>query len=267
MIRSAANMRAGGALLIIALCCAAPPCSRAEDLLVLPGLPGRASIGADTLDTRSLIAGIRWSGLDLRDLGGKLEGACIGMEAAVLRGRYDVRCDLSAAGDSACSSDLFICDEIAISGIRLSAGTIQSVSSTAVVERGPLTLLLKPDVGCRVRLSRVSISPADASGGVSLGSLSPAAADGLPRNRPLARSSRTCLREACEHLVRHQVSTGLFDYRTAAWRDASYSVRALLAGYEILGDRTYLEAARRTILAFLSEQRPDGGWCPFCRAQ
>ena len=82
----------------------------------------------------------------------------------------------------------------------------------------------------------------------------PSSPDGLPP-RPAG-----CLREACDMLVASQQPGGLFDPNSAAWWEAAYGVRALLAGHRVLGEPRYLLAAVRTLDAFVEQQEEDGGW-------
>lgn len=73
------------------------------------------------------------------------------------------------------------------------------------------------------------------------------------------------LRRTCDWLVAHRRADGfLGDHwgqkNAACWYTVSMPVRALLAGYDILGDRRYLAAARDALDKFVAEQLPNGGW-------
>jgi hypothetical protein len=84
----------------------------------------------------------------------------------------------------------------------------------------------------------------------------------------VADDPRTTLRRVCDRLVARCAADG---YLGDVWVDGgrySYTqampIRALLAGYDLLGDRSYLAAATRALNAFVDEQLPNGAWdCVF----
>ena len=83
-----------------------------------------------------------------------------------------------------------------------------------------------------------------------------------------ADNPRTTLRRVCDRLVARCPANG---YLGDVWADGgqySYTltmpIRALLAGYDLLGDRKYLGTAMRALNAFVDEQLPNGAWdCVF----
>ncbi len=75
--------------------------------------------------------------------------------------------------------------------------------------------------------------------------------------------NRTCLAASCDSLLARQKPHGAYADINAAWWEAGIATRALLAGYQILGDQRYLEAVELTINSFLNEQNYDGGWCSY----
>lgn len=72
------------------------------------------------------------------------------------------------------------------------------------------------------------------------------------------------LRRACDWLVVRRRPDGFLGDHwgsgVAHWYTVSMPIRALLAGYDILGDRRYRDAARAALDRFVSEQLPNGGW-------
>ncbi len=84
----------------------------------------------------------------------------------------------------------------------------------------------------------------------------------------VADNPRTTLRRVCDRLVARGQANG---YLGDVWADGgqySYTltmpIRALLAGYELLGDRKYLVSATHALNAFVDEQLPNGAWdCVF----
>jgi hypothetical protein len=123
-----------------------------------------------------------------------------------------------------------------------------------------LELILKANAGQRVGVRSIAISQRDGD---------PVRQVRLSRSPApdTTMSARDGVRACCDYLVRYQLSDGVYDDRDPAWVHAAYCVRALLAGYEILLDERYLDAARRTMSTFVGEQYPDGGWCAHARSR
>ncbi len=79
---------------------------------------------------------------------------------------------------------------------------------------------------------------------------------------------RETLRKICDWCLAHQEPDGFAGDTTTYytsfplgfWYTASFPLRTLLAGYDILGDRKYLEAALRGLDLLVDEQLPNGGF-------
>lgn len=86
--------------------------------------------------------------------------------------------------------------------------------------------------------------------------------------RRTADSPRRALRRMCDWLVARCPADGFIG---DVWSDGgkytytlTMPIRALLAGYDLLGDRRYLVTAMRSLHAFVDEQLPNGAWdCVF----
>ncbi len=288
------------ALILLAASMAAPPSPAATriadgEILILPGSPDLAIVDGDTLADADAKAAFRWTGVDLQWTGAFVQGRCIRLVAAVDPGRYEIRADLATIDDRPCIVEMSLVaaaaplDGMSVSMLPLNPGDRRSLSAMITIAEGPLDLFLKPDVGCRIAVTGVHITPLDRKSRPRLGSLAAIETAGTdragasPQGRTAAASAqpndllrapvtaptetRACLREVCDYLVRYQLSTGLFDHESAAWWKASICVRTLLAGYELFREPRYLAAARKALDAFIAEQEEDGGWCAFSRAQ
>jgi len=89
----------------------------------------------------------------------------------------------------------------------------------------------------------------------------PEAAAGAASAAPSpAGDERACLGAYCDSLLARQGPQGLYEEINAAWWRAGIATRALLGGYQVLGDERYLQGALRTVRAFLREQRYEGSW-------
>lgn len=84
----------------------------------------------------------------------------------------------------------------------------------------------------------------------------------------VADDPRQALRRMCDWLVARCPVDGFIG---DVWSDGgkytytlTMPIRALLAGYDLLGDRSYLVTALRSLDAFVAEQLPNGAWdCVF----
>jgi len=71
------------------------------------------------------------------------------------------------------------------------------------------------------------------------------------------------LRQICDWLIEHRRADGFMggvEGIYAQWYTVSMPIRALLAGYDILADRRYLETALTTLDLFVDEQLPNGAF-------
>jgi hypothetical protein len=97
--------------------------------------------------------------------------------------------------------------------------------------------------------------------------------DTLPtRNEVLAQEPpdlRATLRAYCEWLLAQRLPNGFLgdtgDYGSSQqpryyWYTASYPIRTLLAGYQILGERRYLDAVVKILDHLVDEQLPNGAF-------
>ncbi len=64
----------------------------------------------------------------------------------------------------------------------------------------------------------------------------------------------------CDWLVAHQMESGSLNPNSAEWYRSAYPARALLAGYDIFGEKKYLDAVTRLLDKLVSEQLPNGSW-------
>jgi len=64
----------------------------------------------------------------------------------------------------------------------------------------------------------------------------------------------------CDWLVAQQLPNGYFRQNSVEWYRVSYAVRALLAGYDILGEAIYLETATKSLDLFVGQQLPNAAW-------
>lgn len=101
-----------------------------------------------------------------------------------------------------------------------------------------------------------------------------APADTLPTRETVLQNSdcnpSAMLETACEWFLRHRLPDGFigdFEEGKRLWYTASYPIRTLLAGYELLGNRAYLTAATAILDLLVTEQMPEGGFTQAYRAQ
>ena len=79
--------------------------------------------------------------------------------------------------------------------------------------------------------------------------------------------TRGALKSMCEWLLSHRLANGfLGDYEPGKkvtnfyWYTTAYPIRTLLAGYEIFGDKRYLNAVMKITDVLVGEQLPNGAW-------
>ena len=68
------------------------------------------------------------------------------------------------------------------------------------------------------------------------------------------------LKRYCDWLLAHQTESGSFNPNSSEWYRTSYPVRTLLAGYEIFGNKAYLDAVTVCLDKLVGEQLPNGAW-------
>ena len=80
-------------------------------------------------------------------------------------------------------------------------------------------------------------------------------------------NSRLALRTICDWFLAHRLPNGfLGDYEPGRkgtnyyWYTSAYPIRSLLAGYEIFGEKKYLNAVIKITDTLVEEQLPNGAW-------
>ncbi len=75
-----------------------------------------------------------------------------------------------------------------------------------------------------------------------------------------APDAKGTLKAYCDWLLAHQTGQGFFEANSSEWYRCSYPIRTLLAGYDIFGDKRYLEAVTAVLDKLVGEQLPNGAW-------
>jgi hypothetical protein len=161
----------------------------------------------------------------------------------------------------------------AISGVSAPANEIVTVDFDCNVQGDVLSLRFVPDEGSGMVLNALVITgPDDAQ-------LHPVFKTAPPIEMPdrdeLAQSARNdpkaALKEICDWLVAHRNENGFlgdaWEGGIFLWYTASMPVRALLAGYDILGEAAYRDAAFRVLDLFAGEQLPSGAFGSILRGK
>jgi hypothetical protein len=96
--------------------------------------------------------------------------------------------------------------------------------------------------------------------------------DVLPQTEQVLREGGAAtpetLRLLCDWLLAHRLPNGfLGDYEVSKgspprywWYTSAYPIRTLLAGYEMFGEKKYLDASVQILDQFVGEQLPNGAW-------
>ncbi|NOZ23505.1 MAG: hypothetical protein GXP25_20710 [Planctomycetes bacterium] len=71
---------------------------------------------------------------------------------------------------------------------------------------------------------------------------------------------KKALKTYCDWLLAHQTKSGFFNQNSSEWYRTSYPLRTLLAGYDIFGEKRYLDAVTVCLDKLLSEQLPNAAW-------
>ena len=230
------------------------------------------------------ISYLRWSGVELgvsKANGGSgtpvsdvvasrlaLRGVCARVDLGLAPGSYLVSVELAGDGTSAARSNGTI--EVALQGRSAMLiepshdGGPRRASATVEVARAPLQIFFKPEVGSDVAIRAIEVRAAN---GDTLGApvLLPERRvplrDGDDADSVFAPDAR--LRELIDYLRRYQLSSGLFDYTSAAWWEAGLSLHALLLSAELTGDARALELTRPGLDLLVARQEEDGGFCAY----
>ncbi|MBU2690388.1 MAG: hypothetical protein KJ970_05625, partial [Candidatus Eisenbacteria bacterium] len=272
-------------LLIVGLLLFIPPeALLAEDpgstgLLIDVGRPDRMTLDGDLLEYAVYAPAIRWRGCDLKtvELVGTGEwgvrGKLIRVEMALIPGRYRIGVELWGLGENPTPIDLIINGLESEQRVSLKPDAPLWLEGEAHLTKSPLEILVKPDVGYRAILSRISVRTLDEPSPIEFNRLPPEKPQ-IPTGLMVA-PGYTCqenipletLRLVCDQFVLYQLSNGLYQFGATKWWEAGFIVRALLAGHKLLEDERYLKAALRTMDLFVAEQEEDGGWCSTVNAE
>lgn len=87
----------------------------------------------------------------------------------------------------------------------------------------------------------------------------------FPRTESLDPKGLERLRASCDTLVAQQARSPVFMAKDAAWWQVSFCTRALIAGYEVTGDKRYLRAAEIATDAFEAQQLYNGSWAVYAQ--
>ncbi|MBK8231781.1 MAG: hypothetical protein IPK72_14635 [Candidatus Eisenbacteria bacterium] len=265
-MRPLRSVRAGLLLLLLAT---SGPARAALEIEI--DAPDRVTWNGAAVPLGVAAGAIRWTGLDLRsdwaDAEGArvrvLEGRAMRLFVALPPGGYQISCLIPGGAQGSGPFDLLLNGMPLLTQVQVPAGRDSLLSFDATLSGPNTELFWKPAVGRAVALRRIAFAPRFETADLRLGDL-PAvqrtrvevAAEQLP-------DPRERLRAACEFLLSHQLSTGLFDYESSAWWEAGLAARCLLAGHALLGDPRYLAATRPLFDLLLARQGEDGGWCAY----
>lgn len=161
---------------------------------------------------------------------------------------------------------IFADDSKVLSDCRVHANVIVEKSFECEVSESPLKLTFVPEDGADFVISALTVY---GTPGVEL---QPIFQTSSPVTMPskvelLAHSdnnSQEALRTVCDWLLDHRSDDGFlgdaYDGGVIVWYTASMPIRALLAGYDILGDVRYRDTAFAILDIFVGEQLPNGGF-------
>ena len=71
---------------------------------------------------------------------------------------------------------------------------------------------------------------------------------------------RKALRTYCDWILANRPENGSFNPNSSEWYRSSYPLRTLLAGSQIFGEKSYLDAACALLDKLVEEQLPNGAW-------
>jgi len=157
-------------------------------------------------------------------------------------------------------------DSRVLSRCTTTAGEIVEKSFYCQAEGNSLTLRFIPEEGKDIVLNALVLT------GQEDEKLLPVFKTAPPAKMPgrteldssLAHEPEAALREVCDWLLDHRRENGFlgdaWEGNAPYWYTASMPVRALLAGYDILGDQKYLDAGLVIMDLFASEQTPNGAF-------
>lgn len=164
-------------------------------------------------------------------------------------------------------------EKIAISDIQVPYVKVVRKSFACRVQNHLLKLEFVPYAGKAFMINTLEIKGKNHVKPIPLFSTAPLTI--LPKRQDLLRHSplapEKALRHYCDWLLSRQQNNGFIGDRWSGsfvpWYTISTPTRALLAGYDILGDKKYLEASRKALDIFVAEQLPNGAWTDVFRNQ
>jgi hypothetical protein len=74
---------------------------------------------------------------------------------------------------------------------------------------------------------------------------------------------KKALKLYCDWLMAHRTESGFLNANSPDWYRTSYALRTLIAGYDIFGEKEYLDAAVVCLDKLVSEQLPNSAWSCF----
>lgn len=158
--------------------------------------------------------------------------------------------------------DVKVGNDIVLRNVKVAAGSVLQKAFDAQVRNGAgLRLELAPAPGKDFIINGLRV---EGPPGTALRPIfKDAPAVKWPGTKELAQQAepdpRPALRAICDWLVSHRQPNGHLGVLTG-WYTASMPMRALLAGYDIFGDRRYLDAVVTNLDLFVSEQLPNGAF-------
>lgn len=172
---------------------------------------------------------------------------------------------------------IFVQDQVAREGIRLGAGEVWRTVFHANVRDKKLRIRLEATDNNKFYINGLVISGPEGKAPRPI--FSDAPPDFLPQTEQVMRDGKAAtpetLRQLCDWLLSHRLPNGfLGDYEASKasspkywWYTSSYPIRTLLAGYEIFGEKKYLDASVQILDQFVQEQLPNGAWQQTYRSQ
>jgi len=184
-------------------------------------------------------------------------------------GRYQITVILGDPREAKGPFDIYLQEEKVQSDVLLAPGQTQQWSYPATVRNQKLVLRLQAAPEKEFAINGLIIS--GESGKAMRRLFKHAPPDDLPSVDEVLRKgspcARTALRTICDWLLSHQLANGfLGDYEPGRkgthfyWYTSAYPIRALLAGYDILGEKKYLDIVFRIMDSLVKEQLPNGAW-------
>jgi len=184
-------------------------------------------------------------------------------------GEYEINMILGDPRESKGLFSIFIQDRLVKKNIMLEKGQTRELSFPAKIKDQKLVVKLIAEQDKEFAINGLVIS---GSAGKSVRRIfTEAPLDILPSVDEVLREgsidTRTALKNICDWFLAHRLPNGfLGDYEPGVaatnyyWYTTAYPIRTLLAGYEIFGDKRYLESVVQIMDVLVGEQLPNGAW-------